>query len=111
MTFYPIIVDFNFILIMNCTSWYKSKNLKVPKNIEIMYLPPYLPALNPIEGFWLYIKQNILHNKLYNTIALPESTLCKFITFPFLTPQSNNLAISLIDPLTMKISISNPIIS
>ncbi|OAM02586.1 MAG: hypothetical protein TV42_05890 [Wolbachia endosymbiont of Dactylopius coccus] len=67
-------------LIMDCASWHKSKNLKVPKNIDIIYLPPYSPDLNPVERFWLYIKQNILRNKIYDTIALLESALCKFIT-------------------------------
>ncbi len=64
-------------LVMDCASWHKSKNLKVPKNIEIIYLPPYLPEFNPVER---YIKQNILRNKIYDTIALLESTLCKFLT-------------------------------
>jgi transposase len=67
-------------LVMDCASWHKSKNLKVPKNIEIIYLPSYSPELNPVERLWLYIKQNILRNKIYDTIALLESTLCKFLT-------------------------------
>ncbi|MFP3026984.1 MAG: transposase, partial [Wolbachia sp.] len=52
----------------------------IPKNIDIIYLPPYSPDINPVERFWLYIKQNILRNKIYDTIALLESALCKFIT-------------------------------
>ncbi|WP_410543075.1 IS630 family transposase [Wolbachia endosymbiont of Tetranychus urticae] len=67
-------------LVMDCASWHKSKNLKAPKNIEIIYLPPYSPELNPVERFWLYIKQNILRNKIYDTIVLLECALCKFIT-------------------------------
>lgn len=66
-------------LVMDCASWHKSKNLKVPKNINIIYLPPYSPELNPVERLWLYIKQNILRNKIYDTIALLEGALCKFI--------------------------------
>ncbi|WP_175938648.1 hypothetical protein [Wolbachia endosymbiont of Litomosoides brasiliensis] len=53
---------------MDCTSWYKLKNLKVPENIEIIYLLLCSSKLNPIERLWLYIKQNILHNKVYNTM-------------------------------------------
>ncbi len=68
------------VLVMDCASWHKSKNLKVAKNIEIIYLPPYSPELNPVERLWLYIKQNILRNKIYDTIALLEGALCKFIT-------------------------------
>ncbi len=58
------------VLVMDCASWHKSKNLKVAKNIEIIYLPPYSPELNPVERLWLYIKQNILRNKIYDAIAL-----------------------------------------
>ncbi|NUY39522.1 hypothetical protein GO684_02335 [Wolbachia endosymbiont of Litomosoides brasiliensis] len=49
--------------------------------MKIIYLLPYSPELNPIERLWLYIiKQNILRNKVYNTIALLESALYKFVT-------------------------------
>lgn len=66
-------------LIMDCASWHKSKGLKTPENITIIYLPPYSPELNPVERFWLYIKQQILRNKVYDTIGLLEDVLCKFI--------------------------------
>lgn len=69
-------------LVIDCANWYNSKNLKIPKNVKIIYLSSYLPELHPIGKLWLYIKQNILRNKVYNTIALLESALCKFITYP-----------------------------
>nr|CAH7764496.1 unnamed protein product [Callosobruchus chinensis] len=34
-------------LIMDCANWHKSKKLKTPGNITIIYLPPYSPELNP----------------------------------------------------------------
>ncbi|WP_410543312.1 hypothetical protein [Wolbachia endosymbiont of Litomosoides brasiliensis] len=30
-----------------------------------MYLPLYSPELNPTKRLWLYIKQNVLRNKVY----------------------------------------------
>jgi hypothetical protein len=33
------------LLIMDRASWHKSKDLEVPSNIHIFYLPPYSPAL------------------------------------------------------------------
>ena len=42
-------------LVMDCASWHKSKGLKIPENITIIYLPPYSPELNPVERLWLYI--------------------------------------------------------
>ncbi|WP_369800435.1 transposase [Wolbachia endosymbiont of Litomosoides sigmodontis] len=40
---------------MDCASCNKSKNLKVKvhKNIEVIYLPSYLPKLNYIKGLCL----------------------------------------------------------
>jgi transposase len=32
--------------------WNKAKALEVPKNIWIVYAPPYSPKLNPVERLW-----------------------------------------------------------
>jgi len=37
------------VLIMDQAGWHKSKDLDVPENVTIIYLPPYSPELNPIE--------------------------------------------------------------
>lgn len=66
-------------LIMDCASWHRSKGLKTPENITIIYLPPYSPELNPLERFWQYLKDNIIKNKIYDSIQLLEKTLCVFI--------------------------------
>ena len=34
---------------MDGANCHKSKDLKIPKNIEFMILPAYSPELNPIE--------------------------------------------------------------
>lgn len=66
-------------LIMDGAGWHKSKDLAVPENIKIVYLPPYSPELNPVERLWLHIKSNVLTNKLYEKISDLEGALCKFI--------------------------------
>jgi transposase len=66
-------------LIMDGAGWHKSADLKIPENIKIFFLPPYSPELNPVERLWLYIKKNILPNKIYKTIDDLETALCKFI--------------------------------
>jgi transposase len=37
------------ILVMDGASWHKSRSLNLPENVEIIYLPPYSPELNPVE--------------------------------------------------------------
>ena len=66
-------------LIMDGAGWHKAKDLKVPGNIKIIYLPPYSPELNPIERLWLYIKSKVLNNKMYDKLDDLELALCAFI--------------------------------
>lgn len=67
------------IMVMDCAGWHKSKNLEVPENIKIVYLPPYSPELNPVERFWQYIKSLTIKNKVYDKIEELEDTICEFI--------------------------------
>ena len=66
-------------LIMDGAGWHKSKGLIVPENIEIIYLPPYSPELNPVERLWLHIKSHMLRNKLYESLGELERYLCQFV--------------------------------
>ena len=60
------------IIIMDGAGWHKSDELKVPKNITLIMLPPYSPELNPVENIWQYLKNNFLNNitfKNYDAIV------------------------------------------
>lgn len=41
--------------------------LRVPDNITLLPLPPYCPELNPMKNAWLYLRQNILCSRVWNT--------------------------------------------
>jgi transposase len=71
--------DRKVILVVDGAGWHKSKGLMVPNNIELAYLPPYSPELNPIEKLWLYIKRATIRNKIYDTIDDLENAICDFI--------------------------------
>ena len=66
-------------LIVDGAGWHKSKSPKLPNNIKLIHLPPYSPELNPVERHWLYIKNNVLRNKIYDTVADLEPSLCEFL--------------------------------
>lgn len=51
------------LLVMDGAGWHRSKDLIIPANIEIVYLPPYSPELNPVERFWGTSK---IYNSQYN---------------------------------------------
>lgn len=67
------------ILVIDGAGWHSSKALIVPQNIELVYLPPYSPELNPVERLWLYIKRSTIRNKIYRTIDDLEVKVCDFI--------------------------------
>ena len=85
----------DFILIMDGAGWHKSKNLIIPKNIEIILLPPYCPELNPVEMLWKYIKDNTIKNKAFETLQILENEVCEFVA-----KLENNVVMSVCDGLS-----------
>ena len=69
----------DFILIMDGAGWHKSKNLIVAQNIQIVLLPPYCPELNPVERLWKHIKDNVIKNKVFETLLALELAVCEFV--------------------------------
>ena len=67
------------LLVMDGAGWHKSKKITIPDNIEIIYLPPYSPELNPVERFWEHIKRHTIRNKIYLTIPSLQKTVGDFI--------------------------------
>lgn len=69
----------HIILVMDGAGWHKSKKLALPANIEIIYLPPYSPELNPVERFWEHIKRYTIRNKVYLTLSSIKDAVASFI--------------------------------
>jgi transposase len=71
--------DDKILLVMDGAGWHKSKKLGIPDNIEIIYLPPYSPELNPVERFWEHIKRYTIRNKIYHTLSALKEAVATFI--------------------------------
>jgi len=67
----------DIIMVMDNAGWHKG--LDVPKNIQIIYLPPYSPELNPVERLWLHIKNHTLKNKVYYQLQDLEDVVYCFL--------------------------------
>jgi putative transposase len=77
----------HIVLICDNASWYKSKYMKTPKNMTIMFIPPCTPEMNPIEQICREIRTR-LENQLFANIEdltqelrkviseIPTSTMC-----------------------------------
>lgn len=48
--------EFKIILLDN-GAFHKSINLIIPKNIALLFIPPYSPELNPSEKIWWRLKR------------------------------------------------------
>jgi transposase len=68
---------------------YKSKQLKVPKNIKIEYIPPYSPELNPQERRFEDIKK-FLKNRIFKTIEELQNKVSE-ILFSYTKDQIKSL--------------------
>ena len=44
------------VLACDGAAWHKSKGLDIPENIELVFIPPYTPEMNPIEQIWSQIR-------------------------------------------------------
>lgn len=71
------------VLIIDRAGWHITQNLKVPKYISFVFLPPYSPELNPIEQLWQQLKQKHLSNrcfKNYKDIVMAAASAWKAFT-------------------------------
>jgi len=66
-------------MVVDGASWHKAKDLKVPKNMTLIFLPPYSPQLNPVECFWKQVRKQGFYNKAFKTIKSVEDTLEKIL--------------------------------
>lgn len=67
--------DEHIVMIMDGASWHKSQELRVPKNMELIYLPPYSPELNPVEHLWAEMRKTWFANSVFNSMDSLEILL------------------------------------
>jgi putative transposase len=74
------------LLVVDGASWHKSKGLEIPENIQLFYLPPATPEMNPIEQVWAWLRLHGFRNEVFKTLADVVERLCR--TIRSLTPQT-----------------------
>ena len=60
--------DEYIVMFMDQAGWHKSSALKIPCNVEIAFLPPYSPDLNPQEQIWDEIREKFFHNRIFKSL-------------------------------------------
>lgn len=67
----------NILMFMDSASWHRANDLKIPSNIDLLFLPPYSPELNPIENLWKEVRQKWFDNKVFKSLSAVEDLLVK----------------------------------
>lgn len=63
------------VILLDNGAFHKGKNLVIPENIILIFIPPYSPELNPSEKIWWKYKRAFT-NRLFKTL----DELSNFIT-------------------------------
>ena len=64
------------VLIMDGAGWHKASDLKIPKNLTVMFIPPYSPELNPVENIWQFLRQTYLSNQIFEDYEAIVDSCC-----------------------------------
>ena len=67
------------LLACDGAAWHKSKGLEVPENIELFYIPPGTPEMNPIEQIWKEIRKLGFRNETFKSLNDVVDRLCDTI--------------------------------
>lgn len=63
------------LLVCDQAPCHKEGALKIPKNIKLLYLPPYCPELNPSENMWDEIREKFFTNLVFDSMDSLEDKL------------------------------------
>jgi putative transposase len=71
----------NDYILLPCdrASWHTAGKLKIPKNIELFFLPPATPEMNPIEQIRKQIRKGGFRNEMFQTLDKVIDRLCSTI--------------------------------
>lgn len=67
------------LLVCDGATWHKSKALQIPNNIQLIFLPPATPEMNPIEQIWKEIRKCGFRNEVFDTLEKVVVRLCDTI--------------------------------
>jgi len=64
------------ILVLDGAGWHKAKDVQVPDGIELMFLPPYSPEIQPAERLWPLTDEPIV-NQFFTTLDELDAVLAE----------------------------------
>ena len=68
--------DDMILIVCDGAAWHKSTGLKIPRNIQLLPIPPYTPEMNHIEQIWKQIRSLGFKNVVFNSLDDVITHLC-----------------------------------
>ena len=65
------------VMVMDQVGWHLAGDLAVPANMQLIYLPPYSPELNPAEHLWEAVREDCFANHVFADLDAVEVALTK----------------------------------
>ena len=63
------------LMFVDQAGWYTAKDLNIPPNIWLTYIPAYSPELNPTEHIWEELREKYFHNITFDGLSSMEDRL------------------------------------
>jgi len=63
------------LLFLDQAGWHTAKQLNIPPNIRLAYIPAYSPELNPVEHIWEELREKYFHNIAFDGLSAMEDRL------------------------------------
>jgi hypothetical protein len=68
------------ILVVDRAGWHTARELAVPPNVILWFLPPYSPELNPVEQVWQWLREEHTGGVLFRDREGLIAALCRGLT-------------------------------
>ncbi len=65
------------LMVMDQAGWHTAKQLKIPDNMRLVWLPAYSPQCNPVEHVWDEIREKWFTNRVFKSLNAVEDILLK----------------------------------
>jgi len=68
------------MLVLDGAAWHKAKALNIPENMELIFLPPATPEMNPVEQIWAWLRLHGFRNEIFQSLDKVVDRLCETIS-------------------------------
>ena len=67
------------ILVCDGAAWHRARALEIPPNIQLLFIPPATPEMNPMEQVWKELRKLGFRNEIFQTLEKVVVRLCDSI--------------------------------